>query len=222
MTTGARSLVNTTGQPAIRSRGRPKARSDDAERGRIVAEARALFLDAGYGGTTMDEVAARCGISKRTLYRLFPAKTDLFRVMIAEHRRSSLALPRPEAEELPLPEALAAIFRLDAPESERRDQLAFVSVIVADSGRFGEIEEMIGQEAAQPARRLLAEWLQMQQSRRLLRTDLRAESMARMLMELVFSVLVRRFPGDPPLTSQERVREARLCIEVFLGGARSA
>jgi AcrR family transcriptional regulator len=222
MTKGARSLDNVTSLPAIRSRGRPKARSDEAERERIVAEARAIFLAAGYGGMTMDEVAARCGVSKRTLYRLFPAKTDLFRAMVAEHRRSSLALPRPPDEILPLAEALATIFRLDGPESERRDQLAFVSVILADSGRFGEIEEMLGQEAAQPARQLLAEWLRLQQSRGLLRADVPAESMARMLMDLVFSVLVRRFPGDEPLTSQERVREARLCIDVFLSGACSA
>ena len=89
-------------------RGRPKARPDAQERQRIVVAARELFLEAGYGGTRMDEVAARCGVSKRTLYRLFPAKTDLFRVMVADHRRSMLALPRDPDEAVTSRQRLAA------------------------------------------------------------------------------------------------------------------
>ncbi len=201
-----------------RGRGRPKTRSDEMERHRIVQTARDLFLDVGYGGTTMDAVAARCGVSKRTLYQLFPAKTDLFRVMMADHRRSMLALPRPDGEDLPLLEALAAIFRLDSDEIDNRDRLAFVRLVLADSDRFSEIGEMIEQEGAEPARRLLEAWLSDQQARGRLRA-FPADALARMLMDMVFSVLIKRFPGDRLLTVEERARHARLCLEVFLEGS---
>lgn len=207
-----------TGRQEARSRGRPKTRSDAAERQRIVQSARDLFLDVGYGGTTMDAVAARCGVSKRTLYQLFPAKTDLFRVMVADHRRSMLALPRDPDEDLPLAKALAAIFRLDIDEAENRDRLAFVRLVLADSDRFSEIGEMIVQEGAEPTARLLEAWLIAQQERGRLRAY-PAETLARMLMDMIFSVLIKRFPGDRLLTVEDRARHARLCLEVFLEGA---
>jgi len=203
-----------------RARGRPKTRSDEAERQRIVQSARDLFLDVGYGGTTMDAVAARCGVSKRTLYQLFPAKTDLFRVMVADHRRSMLALPRDPGEDLPLVEALAAIFRLDIDEIDGRDRLAFVRLVLADSDRFSEIGEVIVEEGAEPARRLLEDWLAAQQERGRLR-PFPAGAMARMLMDMIFSVLIKRFPGDRLPTVEERARHARLCLEVFLEGAEA-
>ena len=39
-----------------------------------------------------------------------------------------------------------------------------------------------------------------------------------MLMDMVFSVLVKRYPGDSLLTSTQRTDHARRCIEVFLTG----
>lgn len=203
---------------AAPARGRPKASPDAAQRLRIVTCARDLFLDAGYGGTRMDAVAARCGVSKRTLYRLFPAKTDLFRAMVADHRRSMLALPRDDSEGLPLADALMAIFRLDIDEVQNRERLAFIRLVLADSDRFSEIGEVIAEEGAEPARRLLTDWLVGQQQRGALR-PLPADAMARMLMDMVFSVLVKRFPGDRLVSVDERVAHARLCIEVFLNGA---
>ncbi|KRD95928.1 hypothetical protein ASE63_13045 [Bosea sp. Root381] len=199
-----------------RGPGRPKQRTDDQERRRIVAVACELFLDVGYGGTTMDAVAARCGVSKKTLYRLFPAKTDLFGAMIADHRRTMLALPRPD-DALSPAQALAHIFRLDIDEVENRQRLAFIRLATADADRFPEIGTAITQEGAEPARRLLADWLERQQQRGILRA-FPPETAARMLMDMVFSVMVKRFPGDNLLTREARVAHARQCIDVFLHG----
>jgi AcrR family transcriptional regulator len=205
----------STAGPA-RARGRPKQRPDSEERQRILGIACALFLDVGYGGTTMDAVASHCGISKKTLYRLFPAKTDLFKAMVADHRRTMLDLPRPD-DGLPPAEALAAIFRLDIDETENRERLAFIRLAMADADRYPEIGEAIALEGAQAAMHLLAEWLAQQQARGVLR-PFSPESAARMLIDMVFSVLVKRYPGDSLLTGEQRIAHARRCIEVFLDG----
>ena len=199
-----------------RAPGRPKSRPDSAERERITAAALELFLASGYGGTTMDAVAARCGMSKRTLYRLFPAKTDLFRAMVADHRRSMLALPRADGDE-PLDQALAEIFRLDLDAEQDRGRMAFVLLAVAEAERFPEIGEALRLEGAEPSRRMLAEWLSRQQAAGRLRT-FPAESAARMLMDMIFSVQARRFAGDHELSRGERVAHARGCIDLFLHG----
>ncbi|MFD1189008.1 TetR/AcrR family transcriptional regulator [Phenylobacterium conjunctum] len=44
----------------------------------ILEAAVAAFLDNGYSSTSMDEVARRAGVSKRTVYRHFASKADLF------------------------------------------------------------------------------------------------------------------------------------------------
>lgn len=47
-------------------------------RDRIIAEARVLFAERGYGGATTAELARRAGIAEGTIYRHFKSKDDLF------------------------------------------------------------------------------------------------------------------------------------------------
>ena len=210
------SHATETGAVCKRTPGRPKSRPDATERERITAQARALFLSAGYGGTTMDAVAGRCGISKRTLYRLFPGKADLFKEMVAEHRRRALALPRPSQDE-PLEAALAAIFRLDDAGEADDDRIAFTLLAIAEAENFPEIGRALRQEGVDPSRRLLADWIEEQQKAGRLR-PFPPEAAARMLLDMIFGGQARRFLGDHEWSREQRVAHAKLCIELFLTG----
>ncbi|PZU92230.1 MAG: TetR/AcrR family transcriptional regulator [Chelatococcus sp.] len=199
-----------------RTRGRPKQSSDEAQRERIVAGARDLFLEIGYAATTMDMVATRCGVSKRTLYRLFPAKLGLFQAMVADHRRSMLALPRPE-DDLPLDAALAAIFRLDSGEAVNRARLAFIRLVTTEGERSPDLREAVMSEAALPSLNMLADWIAQQRERgRIEVPDARAA--ARMLMDMAFGGFVERLPEDRLRTVDDSVLHARRAIAVFLHG----
>jgi TetR/AcrR family transcriptional repressor of mexJK operon len=63
-----------------------RPRADDPRvlrtRAAVLAAARTLFLDHGYGGTTMDDVAAKAGLTKRTLYNNYGDKDSLFRQVV--------------------------------------------------------------------------------------------------------------------------------------------
>lgn len=48
----------------------------------IVAAARRLFVDQGYGGTTMAAIAAAAGVSHETVYAAFGPKPALFRHLV--------------------------------------------------------------------------------------------------------------------------------------------
>src|ERR1019366_3901630 len=64
--------------------GRP-ARADALRlREGILEVATELFLAKGYGSTTIEAVAARAGISKRTLYHRFDDKSVLFAAVVHE------------------------------------------------------------------------------------------------------------------------------------------
>jgi TetR/AcrR family transcriptional repressor of mexJK operon len=51
---------------------------------RIVDTARELFLDRGYDGTSLDDVAAQSGVSKTTVYNNFDDKEALFHAVIRD------------------------------------------------------------------------------------------------------------------------------------------
>jgi AcrR family transcriptional regulator len=50
----------------------------DTKRREILAAAAAVFAGKGFHAALMDEVAARAGIGKGTIYRYFPSKEELF------------------------------------------------------------------------------------------------------------------------------------------------
>jgi AcrR family transcriptional regulator len=54
----------------------------DTRRAAILETARKVFLEDGCFGTTMENIAARHGGSKTTLYKYFPSKSDLFRAIV--------------------------------------------------------------------------------------------------------------------------------------------
>jgi len=54
------------------------------KRSQILDAARTLFVSSGYAATSMDAVVAKAGVSKQTLYRYFPSKTDLLVSVLAD------------------------------------------------------------------------------------------------------------------------------------------
>ena len=50
----------------------------------IMAAATRVFLERGYPGTSVDDIAAEAGVSKRTVYNVFDDKEQLFRAIIGD------------------------------------------------------------------------------------------------------------------------------------------
>jgi TetR/AcrR family transcriptional repressor of mexJK operon len=50
----------------------------------IMAAATQVFLEQGYPGTSVDDIAAAAGVSKRTVYNVFVDKEQLFRAIIGD------------------------------------------------------------------------------------------------------------------------------------------
>jgi AcrR family transcriptional regulator len=71
--------------PRIR-RGRPRQISEPERRLRLLEAAEGVFLELGYRSASMDDIAHRAGMSKKTVYQLFDTKETLFAAMIAARR----------------------------------------------------------------------------------------------------------------------------------------
>lgn len=200
-----------------RGRGRPKVTDDVEQAGHIAAVARGLFLERGYGGTTMNDVAAACRISKRTLYRHYPGKTDLLEAIVEQHRTTMLALPG-DYDDLPLTVALEKIFVIDIDEEGDANRAALLRLTIVEAAQYPEVGEIMGRLGADRSKNLLAGWLASQAERGRLDID-DPDSCARILMDMVFGAVVTKKGLGPEWPGLEDRKEwLRRCIRIFVHG----
>src|SRR3974390_1136510 len=63
---------------------RPVPEEDNSKRRQILDGARKVFMDLGFDGASMGEIARAAGVSKGTLYVYFTDKCALFEAMVEE------------------------------------------------------------------------------------------------------------------------------------------
>ncbi len=62
-----------------------RARRKEARPGELLDAALDLFVEKGFSATRVEEVAARAGVSKGTLFLYFQSKEDLFKAVVREN-----------------------------------------------------------------------------------------------------------------------------------------
>jgi len=89
------------------------ARSSETTRERIISAASKLFYDQGIRAVSVDAVAEKAGLTKRTLYYHFRSKDDLVAAYLAGRDQPNLALFQRWFAEADggVPDKVAAIFR---------------------------------------------------------------------------------------------------------------
>ena len=62
-----------------------RERRKQARPGELLNAALSLFVEKGFAATRAEEIAARAGVSKGTLFVYFPSKVELFKAVIQEN-----------------------------------------------------------------------------------------------------------------------------------------
>ncbi|MEN8224994.1 MAG: TetR/AcrR family transcriptional regulator [Bacteroidota bacterium] len=70
--------------------------NSDKQRNRIACAFEKHFLHFGFKKTTVDDVAEELGVSKKTIYRLFRSKEDIFSFIISRKAESRRAMVEKE------------------------------------------------------------------------------------------------------------------------------
>jgi TetR/AcrR family transcriptional repressor of mexJK operon len=184
----------------------------------ILDAAQHLFLDQGFETTTVEEIAARIGATKRTIYVRFADKAQLFRAVVTRvldarrPRLSTIGTDRTVDERLTDMGLALLRYVLDP------DVVRVLRVVTAEAYRFPELNRMIEEQGVAPAvERILEEEV------RLGRLELQNIPFATTLLLSLLTGMPAREAGrgTKALSPAGRRRWVSGAVSLFLDGARS-
>jgi AcrR family transcriptional regulator len=191
--------------------GRGRAASYEDQRDLILAQAAALFARGGYPGTSMNQVAEACGLSKATLYHYYKDKYALL-VSIADAHvtrlqaivREALAQPLAPAEHMRLLIARLVEEYAHAQNAHRvlTEDVKFLDAV--DRERILDKEREVVRGFAQVVAAL--------------RPDLQDAAMSKPLTMLLFGMINWMFTWMKPEGRLDYEAMAPVVADLFLGG----
>ena len=196
--------------PACTSRG-------DLRREAIVRAATELFLERGYGGTSIAAVNQRAGGSRTAIYQYFGSKEALFGAIIAQKCGEIVQiLAEPHFASLPPHEALTRFGLRMAELVLAPEGIALMRVVIADSARFPELARIFHQAGPTAGRARLAAYLAEQQARGTLRIA-DAHASARLFADMILGTFqTEALLGIGAPDEVERARVVALSVRTFL------
>jgi len=195
--------------------GRPSR--EDAERigASILATATEMFLAEGYGATSIEAIAQRLKISKRTFYHRYKDKAELFGAVVHDIVER---LKPPDMSRLftgaSLEEILLRIGDLALQAAISPQGLALQRLILSESKRFPELATIAsGEGTRQMAVAAMAKLLSAHLP------EAEARFAAEQFLQMAISLPQRSALGlAPPMSSEEHRLWVRRTVELFLNG----
>jgi AcrR family transcriptional regulator len=194
---------------AIRRPGRP--RSERAEQAILDATLEAIG-DYGVDGVRCEDVAARAGVGKATLYRRWPGKEDL---LIAAFASLKAPLPEPRGESVR--EDLIAMLEVMAADADDPRHARQFALLHGEGERYPRLVRRYKEQVVEPRRELIRSVLR----RGVASGELRPGADVEVAMLLLTGAVMAR--GKHDTTPAEPGFASRVVDELLRGiGARTA
>ncbi len=208
--------------PQVRRGGRPSRKASEQLGELILDAATELFLTRGFGATTIEAVAQRVRISKRTFYHRFLDKPALFAAVvhrIIKRLRPAAGIPLIEGADLQSVLERLATFILRAAVSPQA--IALHRLIVAESARFPQLTEVLAREGGtEEAITLIAGALEREVKMGRLKLDDPVFA-AQQFLQMVIALPQRRGMGlGTPMSERELTEWPCRVVDLFLNGCR--
>jgi len=187
--------------------------------GQILTAARDLFLESGYGNTSMDAVAKHAGVSKSTLYAHFENKEQLFGAVVgmARHRLQDALTSVSTTDERDIAKMLSQIGTQFMRYVTEPVSLTIFRVVIGEIHKFPELGREMYQSGNLIIVRLVADFFREWTDAGLLSVD---DTMlaARQFLTLVKSDLQFRclMDVDQPATETDIKRTVDAAVAMFL------
>ena len=136
-------------------RRRKQARAEE-----LREAALSLFVEKGFDATRTEEIAARAGISKGTLYLYYPSKEGLLRSALASPALEALATVRPAAAlDGNSPDALRRVLSEVWVQLQHETVGSVLKLAIAEARRFPEVMDAWLRDVLKPMRSLVADFV---------------------------------------------------------------
>ncbi len=202
--------------------GRPSRAAAERLGETILDVASELFLSEGYGVTSIEAIARRARISKRTFYSRFKDKPELFGAVV--HRVVERLRPSGDAQLFDggtLEEILTRIAEIILRAALTPQALALHRLVVAEALRFPELAVVVSERGGgrEAVRRIAALLEGEAQAGHITLAD--ANFAAAQFLQMVVALPQRRALGlGPPMTAAELASWPRDTVALFLNGCR--
>ncbi|MGV3493934.1 MAG: TetR/AcrR family transcriptional regulator [Ramlibacter sp.] len=194
--------------------GRGRSAGYEDQRELILDRAAALFARGGYPGTSMNQVAEACGLSKATLYHYFRDKYALLVSISDDHVTRLQAIVR---EVLAQPQAPQAQMReLIARLVEEYASAQNAHRVLTEDVKF--LDEADRRRVLDKEREVVQGFAQVVTA---LRPDLREAALAKPLTMLLFGMVNWLFTWMKPDGALDYAAMAPLVSDLFLGGLQA-
>lgn len=203
------------------ARGRPRQIDEGDRRQLLIEAAEKVFVEMGYGAASVDDIAKRAGMSKKTLYQLFDTKESLFAAVIASRRAALKEMI--EAECCGDTQSASNVLRKFLGQVARfvlaRRQAALYRLVIAESQREPELARAFYREGPSKGHSALIQWLKLQHEQKALIVPDPACAAGMLFSMVVGEPQMRLLIGDmhepDEAVIDERVKQA---TEIFLKG----
>lgn len=188
------------------------------KREQILAGARHVFLEYGYKGASMENIASCAGVSKGTLYNYFSHKAELFSAFVkleCEKRMHLMLLPLREniAPEKTLHSIAQAFLTL----LSDKHTLNLFRLILSEAQNFPHIGQVFWDNAPQVAITMLTKWIRRQNEEGTLKADDPTFAAEQFLSLCQTRIIARRRLNIPVAKSaQDEKIIIDKAVEVFL------
>ncbi len=134
-----------------------RSRRKEARPGELLEAALALFVEKGFAATRVEEVAARAGVSKGTLFLYFSSKEELFKAVVRENasRHLTEALRELEGFAGPSSDLLREFLRRWWRLYGGTPAAGLTKLMLSEATHFPELARWFQDEVVQPSHALL-------------------------------------------------------------------
>lgn len=200
--------------------GRPAMLAECDRRDRILDAACCVLQKFGYHAASMDKVAAESGMSKRTLYLMFPSKRDLFRSLI-DKRLFSIEVGQCLQGEPPNPEReLTLLLHELAKVLLRPDLISLLRTIIAEGASSSDIPEIVASLKMGGEDNEIKIWLLRQQEKGLFKGG-DIDRLQHMVFGMTIGDLILHTLFFVPPDPQDVERHVEEGVRIFVAGLRA-
>jgi len=139
-----------------------RERRKEARPGELLDAALDLFVEKGFAATRAEEVAARAGVSKGTLFLYFPSKEELFKAVVRENISGRFQEWNDEFEKFEgnTPDMLRYCMKVWWERIGASRASGITKLIISEARNFPDIAAFYQHEVIEPGQKLIRRILQ--------------------------------------------------------------